>query len=64
MNLALWKLTTEQRLPWLGAVLSLPLAVWMMINSYGSINVDGILYIEVARKFDAGGWQQGFDLYK
>jgi len=33
------------------------------MNSYGGINNDGILYIEMARKFDAGEWQQGLDLY-
>lgn len=63
MNLSLGKLTTEQRLPWLGAVLSLPLVAWIMMNSFGNINSDGILYIEVARKFDAGEWRQGFGLY-
>jgi hypothetical protein len=35
----------------------------MMMNSYGSINTDGILYIEVARTFDVGQWRQGFGLY-
>jgi hypothetical protein len=63
MNILLNKLAENQRLPWLWAVLSLPLAVWMMMQSYGSINVDGILYIEVAKRFDAGEWRQGFELY-
>jgi hypothetical protein len=63
MSNPLNRLTGSGRLPWLWALLSLPLAVWMMVQSYGSINVDGILYIEVARKFDAGQWRQGLELY-
>lgn len=63
MNSAINKLTTEQHLPWFAALLSVPLVIWMMVASYGSINVDGILYIEVAKKFAVGEWKQGFALY-
>ncbi|GBG13407.1 uncharacterized protein NMK_0954 [Novimethylophilus kurashikiensis] len=63
MSNPLNQFSASSRLPWLWALLSLPLAIWMMVQSYGSINVDGILYIEVARKFDAGEWRQGLELY-
>ncbi len=63
MNASFTKLTSQEGLPWLAALLALPLAAWMMLNSYGSINVDGILYVEAASKFGAGEWRQGFELY-
>lgn len=64
MNRTLKQLATPGRLPWLWALLTLPFGAWVMLKAYGSINVDGILYVEVAKQFADGHWHEGFALYK
>ena len=62
-NILLQKITNEQHLPWLGAILGMLVAAWMIFQAHGLINSDGILYLEMARLFDVGEWRKGFALF-
>lgn len=55
--------TSPQGLPWLAAFGGALLAAWMILQAHGTINNDGLLYIEVARLFALGQWQAGLKLY-
>ncbi|MCX7626814.1 MAG: glycosyltransferase family 39 protein [Methylophilaceae bacterium] len=50
-------------LPWMAALCGALLAGWVILQSHGAINSDGILYVEAARLFALGQWQEGFQLY-
>lgn len=56
-------LRDERRLPWIAAILGAILACWVILQEHGSINQDGVLYVEVARLFSIGEWQQGLVIY-
>ncbi len=56
-------LYSEKNLPWLAALVAALVACWVNYQAHGVINNDGILYLEVARLFDAGQWRQGFATY-
>lgn len=53
----------ESGVAWLATFLGVLLATWMVLQAHGAINSDGLLYIEVARLFAAGEWQEGSKLY-
>lgn len=57
------RILSEQNLPWLGAIIAALIACWVNYQAHGVINNDGTLYLDVARLFDAGKWQQGFATY-
>lgn len=57
------RLSSEQSLPWVSAVLGALLAVLVIYQSHGHVNSDGLLYIEAARLFSVGEWKQGVSLY-
>jgi hypothetical protein len=52
-----------QGLPWCAALGGALLAAWMVLQAHGTINNDGLLYIEAARLFSIGQWQAGLKLY-
>ncbi len=49
----------EQSVPWVAAVFGAFLAWWMILQAHGTINPDGLIYIEAARLFSNGHWSQG-----
>lgn len=55
--------TQQKYLPWLGGLFGALIASWVIWQSHGIVNRDGLLYIEVARHFSLGEWRQGFALY-
>lgn len=54
---------SENRLIALITAASIPLTVWMMYIQHGWVTDDTVLYLEVARLFAAGKWQEGYALY-
>lgn len=56
-------LTMDASLPWLAALLGILVASWIIFQSQGIINRDGLFYIEIARQFSLGNWHQGLALY-
>jgi hypothetical protein len=56
-------ITNENSIPWWGAAIAALLALWMIFQSRGIINNDGILYIEAAKQFANHEWRTGFALY-
>lgn len=57
------KLLEEHRIPWLGAILGAMVAAWVIFQSNGFLNSDGMVYIEAAKQFSQGAWKAGFALY-
>ncbi len=57
------KLLEEHRIPWLGALLGAMVAAWVIFQSNGFLNSDGMVYIEAAKQFSQGAWKAGFALY-
>jgi hypothetical protein len=55
--------TQEKYIPWWAAASAALVALWMIFQSHGVINNDGILYIEAAKQFANHEWQKGFALY-
>lgn len=53
----------ERNLPWFCALVAALVAAWVNYQARGVINNDGILYVEVARLFAAGAWQEGVATY-
>jgi len=56
-------ITEEKYVPWWAAASTAIIALWMILQSHGIINNDGILYIEAAKQFANHEWQKGFALY-
>lgn len=56
-------ITEEKYIPWWAAASAASVALWMISQSHGVINNDGLLYIEAAKQFANHEWQKGFALY-
>lgn len=63
MKTTFTNVTEENSIPWWGAAIAALLALWMIFQSRGVINNDGILYIEAAKQFANHEWQTGLTLY-
>lgn len=60
---AIQSLSQDRNLPWLIAGVGAMIATWVIYQSRGTINNDGVLYIEAARLFDAGQGKEGYATY-
>lgn len=63
MKTTLTNITKENSIPWWGAAIAALIALWMIFQSRGIINNDGILYVEAAKQFANHEWGTGFALY-
>lgn len=53
----------EKHLPLWAGISAAIIAAWIVLQSHGVINNDGILYIEAAKQFANREWARGFALY-
>ena len=56
-------LSRERRQALLAALIGAAVATWVIFLNHGYINSDGLVYIESAKQFSLGNWQQGLSVY-
>lgn len=55
---------SEKHSQWLAALVGMLVSAIIIYSNYNVINTDGILYIEVAKQFVAGNYEEAFKLYR
>lgn len=63
VQLRYFKLYLQTRWQWVAVLMSVLLSIWIISQEHGSINSDGILYIDTARLVFNGQWQAAFARY-
>lgn len=55
--------STENKLIWVLTIIAMLIASWLFYQANGSIDEDGALYLEVAKRITAGKYQEALQLY-